>query len=60
MTQREAARLADAVRAAGAESAAVESEGRYFVVTVEAASGHYTLRDEADLAWLRVQVLGSR
>ena len=56
MTQRDADALAERVTAVAGVEATVEHEGRYFVLTVDAPTGRYRLRDEADWDWLRRQV----
>ncbi len=53
LDERAAEELAEVVRTALPAVVTVEREGRFFVVTVDAATGRWTLRDEADWHWLR-------
>jgi hypothetical protein len=56
MTDGEAEALATVVRESVAADVVVERDGRYFVVVVDAPSGRYTVRDEADWRWLRGRI----
>src|SRR3954451_20057262 len=53
MTETEALQLASVITDAAVGPVAVEREGHFFVVTVTAAEGTFTIRDHADWRWLR-------
>jgi hypothetical protein len=53
MTEAQADRLAEQMRAESGVDTRVEREGHYFVVAGKTATGTIVVRDEADWRWLR-------
>jgi len=58
LTETEARQLASVITEAAVGPVAVEREGHFFVVTVSAAVGTVTIRDDADWRWLRQKMSG--
>jgi hypothetical protein len=59
MTEAQADRLAEQVRAAVPADVSVAREGHYFVVSVELPDRQVVLRDDVDWDWLQRRIAGN-